>query len=219
MKPSIPFPVFDLCENVGAKCCSSLRGSSSVQCLVRGVRPNVTLTLKKRTVKGDVILSNTTLISSEGIGYTSRITTSDVFHRTSSIVLLVCQAFSPPGMLENGETLMLTENGNLTLQHHIRTRNLMRYSTMQLNCSDTNKGFVVWKKVISVEKMQYQLLLYSVFLEDSFTKNIAQDFSLGSNGSLVVPSADLKHEGIYICTFGDGMIDAVKVYNVTIAGK
>ncbi|KAJ8050519.1 NLR family CARD domain-containing protein 4 [Holothuria leucospilota] len=217
VKPSVPFPVFDSCDNVGARCYSSLQSSSSIQCLVHGARPKVTLILKKRTVDGDVILSNTTLISSEGIGYTARITTSDVFHRTSSIVLLICQASSPPGMLEKGETLMLTENGNTDLPREIMTKHIMRYSRMELNCSQTNKGFVAWKKAISVERVQYQLLLYSLFIEDSFTKVIADDFSLGSNSSLIVPSVDLKHEGIYICTFGDGVIEAVKAYKVTIA--
>ncbi|KAJ8050480.1 hypothetical protein HOLleu_03702 [Holothuria leucospilota] len=172
-----------------------------------------------RTVHGDETIANELSFVPKDLATTSHVTSKDIFHYSYLLVLLVCKAFSTPTLLESTESLVLVQNGEVNLSKKKAVSTYVERNTqMVLNCSEKDMGFAVWKRVALPSGKKYELLLYSVLIERKFTEILLENASLGNKGSLIVPHADLNHEGLYYCLHGDGISDDVSVYNVTVFG-
>ncbi|KAJ8049796.1 hypothetical protein HOLleu_02700 [Holothuria leucospilota] len=216
VNPPIPFPVLENCGNATNKCYSEI-DRPFIECSVRGSRPPVLLNLILRTVSGDRDISNETLTLQNGVGYTSRVTTKNLFDYSSILVLLVCKASGPPGILSEDESLALVQRSEAGLKSLEPTRvHVARNSVMELKCTGHQVGFLLWKKISSPSVPVQEILMYTVFIERKFTELFSSDFSLGTNGSLKTFISDLRHEGSYFCLFGDGETDGVTMYEVSI---
>ncbi|KAJ8019147.1 hypothetical protein HOLleu_42462 [Holothuria leucospilota] len=191
-----------------------------MQCTVRRARPNVTLSFIARSVDGDRIITNDTMTMPEGLGYTTVVTTSNVFLYSPLLVLLVCTASSSPGLLKHNYSTVLVENSNKDISHvKAESIYIKRDTTLKLSCSNQNIGYFVWKKSNPPNYEEHEILLHSVFIGGEFTQILADDVVLGDNSSLVIYSSKVKHEGKYMCISGDGRTNGVAVYNVTMIGK
>ncbi|KAJ8050771.1 hypothetical protein HOLleu_04098 [Holothuria leucospilota] len=220
VKPKEAFPHINYCAN-SRKCFAEV-GSTSVNCSVGSARPSIALTWVARTVEGDRNITTDMSIISEGLGYTSRATTGDIFHDSSLLGLLVCKTSGLQGILQSNESVLLAQNKNISLlSTEKRSRYIERYTKVNLDCTGGDIGFVVWKKVRydhTYDKTEHETLVYSIFLGGEWTEVFANGFSLGTNASLVVPVVDVGHEGLYYCIYGDGFTDALIVYDVTVKG-
>lgn len=210
------FPVFDYCGKGSNKCYAEVE-QSSILCSVMNARPAVELTLASRTLNGDRNISQDMIITKEGTSFTSRVATKEVFRNPSLLILIVCKAFSLPGILEENESLMLAKIGKIDFSSQTPTRKYIeRYNKIELSCTHSNPSFGVWKKGSSLEDKELELLMYFVLIEEEFEDILSRDVTLGNNGSLIIPAADISHEGLYFCISGDGMTDDVTLYEVVI---
>ncbi|KAJ8049802.1 hypothetical protein HOLleu_02708 [Holothuria leucospilota] len=215
--PSVSFPVLDVCDNTTRKCFSEV-GNRSIQCSVRKARPEVSLYLSSRTVAGDINVSSDKIITPEGEGYTSRVTTNDVFHYSSLLQLLVCKASYPQGILENNESMVLAQKVDVDLSRwKAIPKYIERNTLMELSCTENRTGFLLWKKILSAN--EHHPLVYATFLGKLFTELFVNDFTLRFDGSLTTSLAEVRHEGKYLCIYGDGLSDNVTLYDVSIIGK
>ncbi|KAJ8051018.1 NACHT, LRR and PYD domains-containing protein 1b allele 5 [Holothuria leucospilota] len=149
--------------------------------------------------------------------YTSRVTTDDIFHYSPLLVLLVCKALSPPGMLTSNESFLLLQNGNIDVLSKVAAvRYVQRGERLELNCTEKDTGFVVWKKAATSMNPWADVLAYSVFIKDVFTKIFITEVSLDNKGNLVIPEVEVNHEGKYICIFGDGLNESVSLFQVSV---
>ncbi|KAJ8027732.1 hypothetical protein HOLleu_29770 [Holothuria leucospilota] len=217
VKPDVPFPFMTQCGNV-SNTCFTVADEADMECSVRGARPKVILDFIARTVEGDKNISSELVITSDGDGYTSTVITSNAFHLSPHLVLLVCKASTNiPGLFENTKSIALVQNGLVqTIPDQTTSITIQRYERMELHCTENENAFIVWKKAIPPRYVDYELLSYSVDFEQGFFGVFAEDIILENNVSLVLPSVDVQHEGEYVCFYGDGISDGVTVYNVTV---
>ncbi|KAJ8043011.1 hypothetical protein HOLleu_09924 [Holothuria leucospilota] len=220
VKPDVPFPLITQCGNVSNKC-FTVADEADMECLVRGARPMVLLDFMARTVEGDKNISSELVTTSDGDGYTSTVITSNAFHFSPLLVLLVCKAStSIPGLFDNTESVALVQNGLVQINPDQTTSiTIQRYERMELHCTENENAFIVWKKSIPPRDVDYEILLYSVSFGQGFIEVFADDIILENNVSLVLPSVDIQHEGKYVCLYGDGMSAGVRVYNVIVVAN
>lgn len=216
--PEMTFPFISLCGNVSNICFTDISNCSlPVECTVRDARPRVTLNFMSRTLKSDIHISNNMAISKEKLGFTTKIGTTDFFCNTNLLVLLVCKAWSAPGMLEKSESLILIQNAEVGLPSAIPSIVHVKVSQMlELTCTEDDFGYLVWKKLGSFEDGDQEVLLYSIFIGMNFTKVLANYIHAGENGSLVIPVSETTHEGIYVCIYGNGLLDNVTFQKVAV---
>ncbi|KAJ8043017.1 hypothetical protein HOLleu_09932 [Holothuria leucospilota] len=220
VKPDVPFPLITQCGNVSNKC-FTVADEADMECSVRGARPKVILDFMARTAEGDKNISIELVITSDGDGYTSTVITSNAFKLSPLLVLLVCKASTTiPGLFDNTESFALIQNGLVhTIPDQTTSITIQRYERMELLCTENEDAFIVWKKAIPPRYVDHELLLYSVSFGKGFIEVFAEDIILENNVSLVLPSIDVQHEGEYVCFYGDGISDGVRVYNVTVIGN
>lgn len=169
---------------------------------------------------GDKLLSNHTLVTSEGAGYKNIVEINNVFDYSPRLVVLVCKAFSIPGLLEKNESKILVLNALVDLKKvKPKLVSVKQNNYLELKCSGNETGIVVWKMANASDYMEQEILVYSVNISKPFSKIIASGFTLGDNLSLLFNSTQVQHEGLYFCMFGDGLRDDLVAYNVTIVSK
>ncbi|KAJ8018910.1 NLR family CARD domain-containing protein 4 [Holothuria leucospilota] len=216
VKPKVPYPVINHCGNGSNNCYTEL-DVPFMECSVRGVRPNISLALIARTSEGDKAIPSDTLITQEGIGYTSSVTTRSPFHYSDSLVLLVCKASSSTEMLANDESTIMIQNGAVDISHReVTLQYVERGTKLEIVCANDDVGFLVWKNELSSNNGHENVLLYAVFIGKQVTNVVQSDVILGTNGSLVIPTVDVQHEGRYTCVYGDGINNGVRVYDVVV---
>lgn len=216
VQPDVPFPIFEQCDDVKSHCFKAVE-NDTVQCCVRGARPNVSLSFAERTVDGDKHISSDEQISPEGLGYTTCAITRDIFQFSSFLVLLVCKASSPPGMLGQNHSIILVQNSNKDIiKENSISVFIEIHSTMELTCTDNENGFIVWKRVTPPNYKVQQILFFSIFIGENYTEKYENDVKMVKSGSLLFHSVKLKDEGIYTCVFGNGFRDGMISYEVKV---
>lgn len=216
VRPTPPFPSIDSCGSFNQTCYILMKHPFQ-QCSLHHARPKIDLRLMIRTVKGDKLIATDNTTMSDGIAYTSRVTTVDVFHYSSLLALLICKASSPPGMLENNYSFALIQNGLIDLSSQEKTlQYIERYMEMELLCPNNDMSFLVWKKARVTDNSEPDVLLYSVYNGEPVTRIFADGFVLGVNGSLSVPRVEITHEGLYFCLIGNGTWESINLYEVVV---
>ncbi|KAJ8051202.1 hypothetical protein HOLleu_04681 [Holothuria leucospilota] len=200
-------PFFDNCGNTSNVCYASVI-QPVLHCTLSFVRPAVPLHLVARTVRGDRNLTDTTTITPQSEGYTSSAISTDIFKFSKLLVLLFCKASTPPGILENDESFLLAQNGNISLSSmDVIVRYIEQNPRVKLSCEDINAGFILWKKCVSLEDKTPEVVLYSL------------NVTLEGNASLVLSETNVRQSGYYYCLFGDRVQDGAMLYEVVVLGK
>ncbi|KAJ8031734.1 NLR family CARD domain-containing protein 4 [Holothuria leucospilota] len=217
VKPEVSFPVINYCGNVSNICYTEV-DVPLVECTVQGARPNISLDLVATTSEGDKTIPGDTFVNQEGIGYTTRFTARNIFHYSNLLVLLLCKASSEIEILAHDKSIVMIQNGAIDISHReVTLQYVERGTELEIACANDDVGFLVWKNEPSSSNDQQQnVLLYALFIGKQVTKVVQSDVMLGRNGSLVIPTVDVQHEGRYSCVYGDGMSNDVLVYDVVV---
>ncbi|KAJ8018902.1 NLR family CARD domain-containing protein 4 [Holothuria leucospilota] len=214
-KPDISFPHIFNCGNNSTVC--YYKGDSPVRCSIQDVRPNITLAWMARTLNEDKVILNDVVATRGTIGYTFRVTTTDFFHYSPLLALLVCKASSRLNVLQKYESMILVENPSLNFSSTKRTqRYVERGSMLELTCTYDATAFVIWKKATTFDGSQHEDLLYSIFVGEKHSEVYVDNINVDGNGSLIVYQVDVKHEGIYFCVFGNGLTNGWITYDVKV---
>lgn len=207
-------PVIENCDGANTTCYVELEGVTAVSCIVRGVRPAVSLKWLTLTGSGYRNISSDVEFISNNFTFTSVAVTSDAFAYSPVLSLLVCKAEFAPGVLKTDESLVLVHNNkrNLSSVPHV-IKYGARGSPLELKCSASKPLFLVWKRS-SLFDNYYQNLMFAFLMKNRFATKYQDNFDLGENGSLVLRQIDLKHNGFYGCIYGDGITDGMRKYKV-----
>ncbi|KAJ8051095.1 NLR family CARD domain-containing protein 4 [Holothuria leucospilota] len=215
-KPKVPYPVINHCGNATNNCYKEL-DVPFIECNVRGVRPNISLDLLARTSEGDKDIPTDTVIDQEGLGYTSSVTTRSVFYYSDLFVLFVCKAYSSTKVLANDESIILIQNSATDISHRdVTLQHVERGTKLEIVCANDDIGFLVWKNEPSSNDGQQKVLLYAVFIGKKVSEVVQGDAILGRNGSLVIPTIDVQHEGRYTCIYGNGLSNDARSHDVVV---
>lgn len=216
VKSLLKGPVIDKCESNNKICFTELDGPSAVNCIVRGVRPAVSLKWLTLTGSGDHNISSKISSIGNNVTFTSRAVTLDAFAYSPVLSLLVCQAEFAPGVLQRDRSLVLVHNSRRNLSS---IPPVMKYaplgSALELHCAGNKSPHlqVVWKRSLSFDN-QYQDLMFGVFVENYIETRYNDHFQFGENGSLILRQVDQQHDGFYGCIYGDGITDGMTKYEV-----
>lgn len=186
---------------------------------MKDVRPSVALYWKVRTAEGDKNISHQMTTSVGDILYTS-ISTNDIFLYSHSLTLLVCQADSPPGMIQNSESLILVQR-NVT--DFSLVQSILKYyelgGNLELQCNSSGSSFLVWMKFESQKMTSYETLNFAIFEKENFKKIYSEEYALGQTGNLIVSVVGARHDGLYGCLAGNGTSDDLILHQAVIYGK
>lgn len=211
-------PVIAGCDNRDVLCFQIFSDFSEVSCTVYDARPLIPVEWKVRTTEGDNnIPSSLSVSNASDLFYTSRVTTNHPFVYTSLLTLLVCKADSPPGLLQKTESLVLVQ-----YEHYVHpTQEVAKVyfktsSKLELKCSNSSVSYFVWQVRRPFAKV-FNNVLYTAILDGNATTHIEEDdYKLRNSGALVVDTIKVHHEGLYRCISGNGLRDAVAMYDIAV---
>ncbi|KAJ8018914.1 NLR family CARD domain-containing protein 4 [Holothuria leucospilota] len=205
-------PFIDVCGSDRGPCFARLDITPVINCFIRGVRPAVNLMWFARTSEGDRNISFATNVTRDGITYTSNAVISNFFPTKSPLCLLVCKADSPPGILRENEMFILVENGNISAKENPTEVSIKRGHELKLVCSESKVDMIVWKKLDD----PLEILFSAVLFKENISQVYSDEYELHSDGSLIVSHAEVKHEGIYACSFGNGIFAGKQHFYVVV---
>lgn len=209
-------PVIRRCGPNVTFCFTILDNNSTIDCFCRKSRPAVNLKWLVRTSLGDRntnYQSNATITAST---YTSSVTTTDVFHSSRILSLLVCRAKTLPGMLNSEESLILVQNKKLNISSENSLKKYVaRDSKLNLLCTNQTVLFLTWQES-SLNNDQHIHIAHAVFLEKQQTSVFFSIYNLSETGSLIVPRIQVQQEGFYNCLYGNGLTEGITNYEVLV---
>lgn len=216
VKPLLPFPHIHNC-NENSRICFLTEEPASLSCNMKDVRPPVALYWKIRTAEGDKNISHQMTTSLGDILYTTSTSANDIFLYSHSLTLLVCQADSPPGMIQNSESLILVQR-NVT--DFLLVQPILKYyergGNLELQCNNSGSSFLVWMKFESQEMTSYETLNFAIFEKENFKKIYSEEYALGQTGNLIVSVVGARHDGLYGCLSGNGTSDDLILHQAVI---
>lgn len=210
VEPEHPYPVIDGCDR-NAICYQTSNMEYTATCSVQDSRPPANLTLLLKTPKGDSMISSNETVFSNSILYTSRIQATITFNETNRLLLLYCRG----GILPHSanEAMILIENNQSGLLPVHERLNVGVGSKVTLSCGKHNASYFVWRK--KGQENAIAVGLGSVY--GNITDIYSNEFQLTDhNNILVISSFERKHNGIYICVYGDGSTTGTRVFEITI---
>lgn len=216
-KPSPPFPSIEDCS-LESEICLQPKTKNHFNCTVYDTRPIINLRWILITAHGHRNISYSTFVSRGEVGYTSSAIAKLPSGSPLLLHLLACKADGMTRMLTKIESLVLVENGNLTLLTSVPIPKSVQIGTkVELVCLSTgsNVTYFVWKRRQPMEDMFHELC-FGVLNEEEHTNIYNEELQIGVGGSLIVPEVRVEHEGLYGCISGDGIEDKTTVYNMTV---
>ncbi|KAJ8048807.1 NACHT, LRR and PYD domains-containing protein 14 [Holothuria leucospilota] len=220
VRPLVEFPVIELCEEKPV-CYTQLRPGSNVTCLVRDVRPAVSLTWVERFAGRDINLTSDTSVIDNDSLFTSFSTTSSTFLYSSFLSLLVCKVNTSQRTFLPQESVLFVENTETDLSSvaPVTTYAEQGYQ-LKLSCLErkSNSSLVVWKY------MKERGDVFTIIsCTATFVTNISQiysdDYELEEvDGSLRLSQTEIKHDGLYQCVFENEDDRGMFVYDVIVFG-
>lgn len=216
VKPNEVFPIIDKCGNASKFCFLQVSAGEDITCSIREVRPSIPLTWVKRTANGDMNVSFESTTSTEGIGFSTFASTINCTSQMKEITLLVCKFDSRLLWLSHRESVILVQSNharNINRNHVLKFIELR--SQLRLTCSKKNATFWIWKKRQANDSHTETPI--AAFTVMNYTKiNLSQDYHLDDEGSLVTFSTKIHHEGVYTCSYGNGLDFGSNAYKVIV---
>lgn len=213
-----PYPLVSDCRNTSDICFQPANPNAELKCSILKARPAVQLMWVERTLFGDRNVPSTANVTSDGVVYSSHVSTRNVFHSSENLALFVCKADGPIEVINQTEkqVLLLKENIDI-LSITPQLLHFQQDTEIELKCGGGSNNFplIIW---IRLYDGAYEYLMYSIFFGGHFTRTYRNDL-FGKNGSLHLSQAKISHEGIYYCILGNGVTDGIIAYDVSVYGK
>lgn len=218
VKSSAPFPVIDLCPSGQQFCSIAVDACVSVGCFVQNTRPPVKLTWISFE-GGRILPSVYDYITLDNITFTSKATLSCASPQLSSLNVFVCQSSSIPRdlIMDQESSILIDKPFNYTVVGSVTVKYIEVLSTMALPCFNKNDTVFIWKKLNTGTDL-WSAILYNIPPPRAFMESYFSDFEVDNEGSLMVKSVDIEHEGLYACIHNKGR-KQVKLYDVKTYGK
>ncbi|XP_071852649.1 uncharacterized protein [Apostichopus japonicus] len=177
-------------------------------------RPAMSLTWLANTVEGYIQLNNITIFKHKTSTWTSFLTVTEPFIQSSYLSLLVCKAADPLNLLVHSEALTLVHNkGKETSQVDTTEVSVARNEKIELPCIDGHHLLLVWEMISTEDNISTPVVV------DVDTANatyvISRDYEL-REGNLILRDVQLRHEGIYMCTYTHGTMGGVMLFNLVV---
>ncbi|KAJ8018891.1 hypothetical protein HOLleu_42873 [Holothuria leucospilota] len=210
-------PVIDNCANKRETCLQVLNNTSEISCTIKDARLAIPLIWMLRAGDGDRnISSRLSIKNGTHPFFTSRATVTDAFVYSRALILLVCQANDPSGLLQKTESLALIQGNDETLPNALPKPVLARRNTrLELDCTDISISYLVWQVKKNQESV-FKTLFHAVFVGDHFHNLLNDDYQLQNHSSVVVEDVKVHHEGIYRCISSNAFEDDVNMYEVVV---
>ncbi|KAJ8049577.1 Protein NLRC5 [Holothuria leucospilota] len=210
-------PVIDNCDNQSGFCFQMLDNTSEISCTIRDARPAIPLRWMLRAGDGDRLISSRLSIKNGTHHFfTSRVTITNAFVDSRSLILLVCKANEPSGLLQKNESFTLIQGSDQTLPNILpKTALIKRNTRIELNCTDKSISYLVWQ-VKQSQEVTFKTLLYAVFVGEHSLRLFNDDYKLQKHFSIVVDNVRVHHEGTYRCISSNGLEDDVNMYEVVV---
>ncbi|KAJ8023818.1 Immune-associated nucleotide-binding protein 12 [Holothuria leucospilota] len=217
VKAKPPHPVICRCKDETDLCFQIINEDFQVSCSVSNARPAVPIRWKVKTALGEMNISTLVTVSNGSLTQTSRAFTTQIFLYSNILALLVCKSDGQARGLDETDAHVLFVNGRENCSV-LKTENNEYFKVgteIILECGKegSNYPLIVWSRL---HDGFCEYLLYAVSFEEIFVKTIANNYKLGNRGSLVVPYAELQHEGPYFCVFGNGHTDGIVRRDVSV---
>lgn len=215
VKPSKPYPIINLCGGE-RMCYKLLENLTEILCTVSDTRPPVELAWFSRTFHGDEKIS----FEPETIGINLLLSPTSIkieqeyLKTLSRSFLYVCKAMIPQELYPFQESLILVERFTQGLSKVEKIPKYVEIGTrMTLKCGDDQTVYVIWKKLEAPDHWR----TITHFPKEDQVNARAQSVGnyLVDEGSLIVCDMDARHEGEYICIYGDGTLEDVKAFKVS----
>ncbi|KAJ8023854.1 hypothetical protein HOLleu_36415 [Holothuria leucospilota] len=209
-------PVIAECGSEHRSCYIQSDGTSEVNCFIRDTLPAIPLKWLARTAGINRTVSTDVNVTRNGITYTSLIVTRNLFKYSTLLSLLVCKAKSLPGMLREDESYIITENRDIVIDLQPVKTFIEQDFELKLSCSDLKVDILVWKKQeYFADNFEIIAFVYlSDLSENNFSKIFNDHYKLDEDGSLIVPYAQERDEGIYECSFETGLTGSKNLFAV-----
>lgn len=191
-----------------------------MQCSVLNARPVVDLRWTVRTAFGDQNITSVTNVTINQATFSTLVSGTNLFRHSAMVALLVCSEIGKVGLLPEKEKLMLVQNGDYDLPSvQPKQKYFKEGTTADLACSRSDIKVTIWNYKEDAESPSHviQYALYNVKVVASYS--LTDEYQLGTDGSLIIPGVNIKHEGIYSCVSGDGISEEVRSYKVEVYGK
>lgn len=213
--PKQPYPVIYDCDVPSEICHTVSNEDSQLMCSVLDSRPAVPVIWTARTSDGDKDITSSFYNTSDGLISNYTVSSMNPFADLSLLVLLVCQSNDRLMMLERTESFVLVENQEIDLSTHHRNEIIAeRGKQVELLCSNHSLAYLLWKKVPSND-----IVLYGTFINKTITKVFETGVTLGSKGSVVIESVDIRNEGLYVCIYNDWKFDGIQLTSLSVIGE
>lgn len=214
--PHQDFPLIENCRVENRACFLLVNETTELSCVVRSVRPAVSLGWAVRRILADEEMSSKMTIENDTIRFTSHTTSNTTFSGTSFLNLFVCKSSSVPLLLKFSTSYILAENGrtNFSSLKSVTTY-LKRDSQMELFCGENDTSFLAWFKLPRTG-VEYEANLLAIYVKEGTQEVYSQEFNFGNKSSLIVGQVEIAHEGRYGCFYGNGITDGKLVHNVSV---
>ncbi|XP_071851627.1 uncharacterized protein [Apostichopus japonicus] len=215
VRPSQEHPLFTTCDS-NRFCFRELGHPTELSCYIQGSRPPVNLTLSKITLKGPAPIETTETYTRHITLYTSASSIHLSAQHPTLFQALSCEASEPPKLLVNNYSVILLQNGPIDItQTQTSTRFGERSKILELNCNDGQITYLVWKK--SKPDGSVSNVAKAVFYGDGFVDTLSSKFNVVNGGrELLISNLAVEDEGTYVCVFGDGEMEGMRVIEVKV---
>lgn len=211
------YPVVDGCNANSGVCYLEWDKGRPIKCSVQDARPAIALSWLSRTTEGDIPLINETEYADQRVTSTGSVSITSSSISSPYLILLVCKADDKLNLLTQDESTVLLHEKDRETQHtETDVVSVERNTKVQLKCTDANYEFLVWERVSPEGVTISPVAFTTVVTEDEFIAS--EEYQL-LEGTLVIPEAQVHHQGSYRCTYGDGKMGGIKNVNLTVYGK
>lgn len=185
-------------------------------CRVRQARPAIPLYWSTSTADGDVTLTDEPIYINQTFSWTSAISAEHPFMYSPHLALLLCNADDRLELLVERQALALVHNRErVGTLYDVTDVAIQRGRRLVIPCTESDYQLLVWE-LIPHNDNTTKTLLYEVTSFDGILYN-PHGYGVQS-GSLVIPDLSIDHEGLYRCTYNDGINEAMNLVNVTVYG-
>lgn len=208
-----------MCPTGKQSCLITVDVDFSIDCYVQNSRPLINLTWVLYQ-ESQILPSVYTFDTSNNLTFTSQATVKYSFPQLSMLNVFVCQASGlQHNLITDRESAILIDRVfDYTAISSSTMRRIEVHSTMILHCSNQESSPFVWKLLVPGTEL-WSTILYNIPSFTTSVKSLQNDFELDGNGSLVVGSTNVQHEGLYVCIYNNDGREDVKVYEVEVYGK
>ncbi|XP_071853138.1 uncharacterized protein [Apostichopus japonicus] len=192
------YPTIEQCHEE-SNMCYSVDYPPSLNCFIRNVRPEALLTWSQRMVDYDSILKSELIVTP---GKQNTFTSHASVNLTKSKPLLsvyTCKLTREVFHVAEYEAFIIVENTKFNLHRQPIKFNAELHSTLVLPCTAFKADVIVWKRSVFAGTAPQVIIVSVKNWKDDRNITYNEDFTLGTDGSLILERTDWHHSGIYTC--------------------